>query len=470
MSTLVTSVPSRRRLLLLLCAVGGVASLLCAVLGFFLFYAPPLRDAGADADWDGTLGRMCAGTGTGTTSITTTTTTNSSSSSASVASSTMPFWSRGFARSCCTSFPRRFVRRHYKGLFSTGVFEAGDVTDPQYFLGYSQHLQSGDSVYVAIADFPRFVRVFLSLPRSIRLTLVTGQEDIGAPYEIFHPNREACTHFQKDDLWVWPNTQQVTMRQFLSDPRLHRWYTQNYDLVGCNAFTCSDMDATKEADRALLRKVVPVPIGLDFHSHGEKNASLGSAAEVAAVVCAQRSELAAAANASALFAQRRLAAYGQFDCGFVAAAAAGDQSYPTLWRERTRGDACRWMANESAAHPHRFLFHPRSSRTHFWRAVTQVAFALAPPGFGTDTHRLWEILHLRTVPIVVTSPLDRLYAHYPVVVVQSWSQVFAHGALERFRQQIVDKFGDEPFASADVQRKLTVDYWVQLVKDGGTVR
>ena len=34
---------------------------------------------------------------------------------------------------------------------------------------------------------------------------------------------------------------------------------------------------------------------------------------------------------------------------------------------------------------------------------------LAPPGCGTDTYRAWEILVLQTVPIVITSPLDRLY-------------------------------------------------------------
>jgi hypothetical protein len=40
------------------------------------------------------------------------------------------------------------------------------------------------------SDLPDFItKVFNNLSKSVRIILVTGSEDIGAPYEIFHPNR-----------------------------------------------------------------------------------------------------------------------------------------------------------------------------------------------------------------------------------------------------------------------------------------
>jgi hypothetical protein len=82
---------------------------------------------------------------------------------------------------------------------------------------------------------------------------------------------------------------------------------------------------------------------------------------------------------------------------------------------------------------------------------------------GTDTHRVWELLLMKTVPIVMSSPLDRLYSEYPVVIVKQWSDVFTPGTLEKYRDRIVARFGKEPF-NAEVQRKLTGDYWVELIR------
>jgi hypothetical protein len=205
---------------------------------------------------------------------------------------------------------------------------------------------------------------------------------------------------------------------------------------------------------------VPIPIGVDFHSNGEKNKLVNTAGKITSSVCFQRADLKAAVSASPPFAQRKLAVYGQFDC-----------NKPDPWgtREVTRGEICRLLRNATITDPTRYLYDQRKSRQQFWKQLTSVAFSVAPAGFGVDTHRFWEILNLHTVPIVITSPLDKLYGQYPVVIVEHWTQVFADGALEKFRQQIVDKFGEVPFARADVLEKLNVDYWVKLVKEGGSI-
>ena len=64
----------------------------------------------------------------------------------------------------------------------------------------------------------------------------------------------------------------------------------------------------------------------------------------------------------------------------------------------------------------------------FWRAVGSYAFVAAPVGHGADTHRLWEILALGSVPVVTAGSLDMLYDHLPVVRVRSWCDLAGFSA------------------------------------------
>ena len=146
--------------------------------------------------------------------------------------------SREFAKSCCTVYPYKL------GKHQGGFFEAGVKSDPHYF--YNLKIIDGDVVYVATPDLPDFVNVFfVNLPRGSRITLVTGSEDIGAPWEIFHPNRTNYFDYKMSSLW--PKGQIMGMREFILDERLVSWYAQNYDLYGCNAFTCSGVKPAKES-------------------------------------------------------------------------------------------------------------------------------------------------------------------------------------------------------------------------------
>lgn len=58
--------------------------------------------------------------------------------------------------------------------------------DPNYILKNTYYKQN--IVYVFIQDLPIFVNlVFIHLPMDHQVTLVTGMDDFGAPYEIFNP-------------------------------------------------------------------------------------------------------------------------------------------------------------------------------------------------------------------------------------------------------------------------------------------
>ena len=66
---------------------------------------------------------------------------------------------------------------------------------------------------------------------------------------------------------------------------------------------------------------------------------------------------------------------------------------------------------------------------------------------------------MRTVPIVIASPLDSLHRQFPVIIVQDWKEVFEEGALERFKQEIIQKWGEHPF-TPDVMGRLGLGHWI----------
>jgi len=52
-------------------------------------------------------------------------------------------------------------------------------------------------------------------------------------------------------------------------------------------------------------------------------------------------------------------------------------------------------------------------------------FCICPEGNGFDTHRLWEALYVKTVPIVLKSEYSQILAKYniPMVVLDSWNDL-----------------------------------------------
>ena len=48
-------------------------------------------------------------------------------------------------------------------------------------------------------------------------------------------------------------------------------------------------------------------------------------------------------------------------------------------------------------------------------------FCIAPRGNGIDTHRVWEALYLRTVPVVTRSLLTERHPDLPMIVLDDWS-------------------------------------------------
>ena len=65
---------------------------------------------------------------------------------------------------------------------------------------------------------------------------------------------------------------------------------------------------------------------------------------------------------------------------------------------------------------------PRVPYPEYLARLGAARFCVSPRGHGIDTHRTWEALYLRTVPIVTRSALTDEYADLPWLVLDDWSQ------------------------------------------------
>ena len=400
-------------------------------------------------------------------------------------------WSVGFARGCCDVYPNKFLTGNQKRTY----FEQGDPGDSNYFK--RRGIKNGDAVYVVTSDLPAFINdVFVKLPMTTKIVLVTGSEDIGTPYEVFHPNRPNFFDYKMSALW--PQGQKLSLKAFLSDTRLSKWIAQNWDLIGCNMYTCSSL-STSTDPAAMLAKVIPLPIGLDLHSFAEKKEKDQRRAN--ALVCEQLDLLHTELLGAPPFVGRILAILAEFQCTF-------DSSRIGEGRKKTRGELCRLILSHQKErdkktwnqmhekgygegeqdiaaiithHDHIIvppsvtILHGRekktqkgkegNSRTTFWHRLRSIAFAFSPAGFGVDTHRTWEILHMGAVPIVLRSPLDALHRQFPIVIVDQWSDAFAPGALNKFKRDIMTRFPQ--FATGESGVKIPTMGNVGHVNDNG---
>lgn len=101
---------------------------------------------------------------------------------------------------------------------------------------------------------------------------------------------------------------------------------------------------------------------------------------------------------------------------------------------------------------------PYLSAADHRKALATYAFVASPPGNGLDTHRTWEAMYLRCVPIVLRSEMTERYAKLglPVWVVDSYAELSAQNeqTLKVLYQQFLPSFEAEP---------LWMPYWLERI-------
>ena len=78
-------------------------------------------------------------------------------------------------------------------------------------------------------------------------------------------------------------------------------------------------------------------------------------------------------------------------------------------------------------------------------------FTLCPRGNGIDTHRIWESLYLRTIPIVKRCVAMKDFENLPILWIDDWQQVNSNFLEEKYFEIINKEYDFE---------KLTLSYYI----------
>lgn len=90
---------------------------------------------------------------------------------------------------------------------------------------------------------------------------------------------------------------------------------------------------------------------------------------------------------------------------------------------------------------------------------SRIAFVVSPHGSGFDCYRTWEAILMGAIPIVKRSPIDAVYAGFPVVIVDDWSEITPPN-LQRWRDDLAGYWTD---AKSDM--RLTLSHWLRLFRE-----
>lgn len=82
-------------------------------------------------------------------------------------------------------------------------------------------------------------------------------------------------------------------------------------------------------------------------------------------------------------------------------------------------------------------------------------FVLCPDGNGVDTHRLWETLYLKSIPIVKNSINVDFYRDLPILIVDKWEDINPDFLNQKYEEITKKDFDNE---------KLKIDYWTNKIK------
>jgi hypothetical protein len=90
-----------------------------------------------------------------------------------------------------------------------------------------------------------------------------------------------------------------------------------------------------------------------------------------------------------------------------------------------------------------------------YKFMNKSHYVIAPRGVGVDTHRFFESLYLKSIPIVkkTNTAFDKLYEKFPCLVVNEWSDItdkLLLSKLDNLKEKIKDFFKKYPNIYNDI--------------------
>lgn len=100
------------------------------------------------------------------------------------------------------------------------------------------------------------------------------------------------------------------------------------------------------------------------------------------------------------------------------------------------------------------------NQNEYIEVIKKSYFVASPSGVGVDSHRTWEAIYLKTIPIVMSNPMNEHFKNIglPVLMINSWDDI--QNFTEDFLKKEYEKIqGNKNFPQA------YMDYWMnEIVK------
>ena len=262
----------------------------------------------------------------------------------------------------------------------------------QFDYAFDYNNQEGETIYIQTADLENFFKNHANRFRN-KFVLISGNYVTSIP----------------DDL---PES-----KIYIDHPKLMHWWIQNY--VG-----------------GLGKKAHYLPLGIDYHTlHYNLNHAWG------------KQTLPKKQEQNLLKIKKNLIPIqNTISTKAIANFASTTFGHPIL-REQRRAPILQILQKKSCVE-----FLPEQKRESFWQSMCFYAFVVCPPGYGWDTHRVWETLMVGRIPIIQSSGIDKVYANLPVVKVKNW-EILDEEWLHRTFNDIISKWDTYEWD------RLKLSYW-----------
>jgi hypothetical protein len=218
-----------------------------------------------------------------------------------------------------------------------------------------------------------------------------------------------------DDTMPYDVLKPDTFETFISNPFLLHWYSQNMTI-----------------DHP---KITPIPIGMDYHTMCTK-------VIWGPITTPKNQEFLLTSIRKIPFHERLCKCYANFHFQM-------NTKYG-----QDRQDAVDQISSELVYYEPKMV-----TRLKTWNTQKEYAFVISPHGGGYDCHRLWEALILGCIPIVKTSPIDKLYEGLPVLIVKEWSDV----TIDLLTKTILE-YKEKEINKEFLYEKLSLQYWINKFK------
>lgn len=186
--------------------------------------------------------------------------------------------------------------------------------------------------------------------------------------------------------------------QYVNDDHIYAWFTQN-------------------CDERTNPKVIPIPIGLlNAHDGGTQKKEM---------ICNVLKELPVAKDTLL---------YANFN---------KDSNYTVRYKLLDFFSKSPFCKTAWGVSQHDYLLD-----------IAKAKFVASPFGNGLDCYRIWEILYMKSFPIVLTSSMDRLFDDLPVLIVNDWTELTQEFLEHKYAQMSSKIYKME---------KIYTHYWFNLI-------